>query len=186
MDTQERISRLAATDIAWLAGLFEGEGCIYFEKKGSVSITIKMTDRDIIERVHKMVPCKKISTVHPKPAQPHYKQPKPQYGWNHRHEDDVRPFLEAILPYLGERRGKKTREALSHYDTRPGTGGTHKARTHCPQGHEYVAENTYIHPVSGHRHCRKCKLAWAKRNRDPINARRRKPNGRGPYKKKSI
>lgn len=28
--------------------------------------------------------------------------------------------------------------------------------THCPHGHEYTPENTYIYPSSGHRKCRTC------------------------------
>lgn len=34
-------------------------------------------------------------------------------------------------------------------------GDYQKGRTHCPQGHEYVAENTYT--FKGGRHCKKCK-----------------------------
>lgn len=34
-----------------------------------------------------------------------------------------------------------------HYNT---------AKTHCPQGHEYTPENTYINPKSGGRMCRTC------------------------------
>lgn len=28
--------------------------------------------------------------------------------------------------------------------------------THCPQGHLYDADNTYVHPNTAHRKCRKC------------------------------
>ena len=54
-------------------------------------------------------------------------------------------------------------------------------KTHCPEGHEYNAENTYL--VYGERHCRICNLAatkmsQAKRRADPVkrevlNAQRR-------------
>lgn len=41
-------------------------------------------------------------------------------------------------------------------------------RTHCPKGHEYTAENTYV-SKKGHRQCRACKRAahqaWAQRQR---------------------
>lgn len=42
-------------------------------------------------------------------------------------------------------------------------------RTHCPRGHAYDEENTYITPA-GERRCRAC---------------RRIPNGRGPYRRRS-
>lgn len=32
-------------------------------------------------------------------------------------------------------------------------------KTHCTRGHEFTAENTYLHP-GGSRHCRKCKALW--------------------------
>lgn len=44
------------------------------------------------------------------------------------------------------------------------THGTHHnaVKTHCPQGHEYTPENTYIRPGTTHRHCRTCRAEWAK------------------------
>lgn len=42
-------------------------------------------------------------------------------------------------------------------------------RTHCPHGHDYTVDNTYIQPSNGARHCRTCaasrKAAWAAANR---------------------
>lgn len=35
-------------------------------------------------------------------------------------------------------------------------------KTHCPRGHEYTEENTYLHPVRGDRACRTCKREMAK------------------------
>ena len=38
-------------------------------------------------------------------------------------------------------------------------------RTHCPQGHLYDEENTYIHPVTGYRQCRACQVQRRERRR---------------------
>ena len=35
------------------------------------------------------------------------------------------------------------------------TGAHNAAKTHCPHGHEYTEENTYIDP-KGSRRCREC------------------------------
>lgn len=43
-----------------------------------------------------------------------------------------------------------------------------KAITHCPQGHEYNEENTYIDP-SGGRRCRSCARARKISNREQLN-----------------
>jgi hypothetical protein len=36
--------------------------------------------------------------------------------------------------------------------------------THCPRGHEYTEDNTYINPTTGHRLCRACIKARNKGN----------------------
>lgn len=48
---------------------------------------------------------------------------------------------------------------------RQGWGKHEKAKTHCPQGHEYTAENTYVGVTSGWRSCKACaKVKEQKRN----------------------
>ena len=43
---------------------------------------------------------------------------------------------------------KDTVKAKTHFNA---------SKTHCPRGHEYTAENTYITPSTGHRSCRICR-----------------------------
>ena len=38
-------------------------------------------------------------------------------------------------------------------------------KTHCPQGHEYSAENTYVNKKTGRRKCRACNLGYEKARR---------------------
>lgn len=149
-------------DAAWLAGLFEGEGNLSIGRNGGTRATIRMTDRDIIDRVNALFPCTTIQVVIPKPAKAGYSQPKTQYAWRISDPDKVREFIEVVLPWLGERRTVKAEEVLRHLDTRPGTGGFHRNKTHCRQGHEYTPENTYIRPGTTHRHCRRCRDRWAR------------------------
>lgn len=40
-----------------------------------------------------------------------------------------------------------------------GIGGVNAAKTHCPKGHEYTPENTYMGRYGG-RSCRACKRAY--------------------------
>jgi hypothetical protein len=51
--------------------------------------------------------------------------------------------------------------------------------THCPRGHEYTDENTYVAPGSGHRFCRACmdEKAAAKKTRPHCRDRTHCPQG---------
>jgi hypothetical protein len=152
-------------DIAWLAGLFEGEGCMSIAKNGGTRITIGMTDLDVIERVCSLIPPTKIQVVQPKPVRDYYSTPKPRYTWRISDPVTVRSTLELLLPWFGERRAAKAREVLAHLDSRPGIGGHFRNKTHCAQGHEYTPENTYLRP-SGGRHCRACMAKWDREHRE--------------------
>ena len=143
---------------AWLAGLFEGEGNFSIARNGGTRITVRMTDLDVIERVNTLFPCTNIQVVKPRGA-------KVQYAWRISDPEKVRTFIELILPWLGERRTEKAHEVLHHLDTRPGTGGPNREKTHCAQGHEYTPENTYIRPGTTHRHCRTCRRTWSRESK---------------------
>ena len=53
-------------------------------------------------------------------------------------------------------------------------GTDHNARkTHCPKGHEYSSENTYL-SGNGHRRCRTCILSGQRESKESINASRRR------------
>jgi len=60
-------------------------------------------------------------------------------------------------------------------NTRRGFGIStwNRLKTHCPAGHPYSAENTYIHPRSNGRICRTCAR---ERDRQPhrLSTKRRK------------
>ncbi|MFJ2650852.1 HNH endonuclease [Streptomyces sp. NPDC087420] len=62
--------------------------------------------------------------------------------------------LEAVAGIENHRRGD--------------AGGNMRAKTHCPQGHPYSSENTYVYP-RGHRRCRAC---GREQNRDYSRRRR--------------
>lgn len=158
---------------AWLAGLFEGEGCFSIAKNGGTRVTIGMTDRDVVERINALIPSV-IQTVDKAPSRPlHW---SPLYVWRISDPVKVREFIVLIRPWLGVRRTARADEVIAHLDTRLGTGGWHKAKTHCAEGHEYTPENTYIRPGTDHRHCRTCRTQWtgkyqAKKQQERLEAR---------------
>lgn len=44
-------------DITWLAGLLDGEGSFTYKLKGGPSVKVSMTDRDVVDRVARMLGC---------------------------------------------------------------------------------------------------------------------------------
>ena len=54
------------------------------------------------------------------------------------------------------------------------SGAQQSAKTHCPQGHEYTPENTYINHSTGARHCRQCRRAWDKDHKAQATERMRR------------
>lgn len=48
------------------------------------------------------------------------------------------------------------KEAYLRRNNGTNVGIPNKDKTHCPRGHEYSAENTYIHPKNGSRRCLAC------------------------------
>lgn len=148
------------TDIAWFTGIFEGEGCFTIEKNGSVKLAVSMTDPDIIERIRAMFPkCQNMKSSQPKPPKGYTNTPKVCHNWRVSDPVEAERITRLMLPRLGERRAAKARGLLEHLRTRPGMGGYQRAKTHCPQGHEYLPENT-IYRRGVERICRACTKVW--------------------------
>lgn len=111
-DTQDSLSVLP-TDIAWLAGLLEGEGSFMVWKNHKPkktyfypTISVNMTDKDIIDRVANLFGTqsyvfKKAYGVSKKPSWRAMVRGKNAVAW-----------MKLLLPYMGERRAEKINEIL--------------------------------------------------------------------------
>lgn len=107
-------------ETAWLAGLMEGEGSFgNYSKKTSVDLRLQlgMSDRDVIEKAAKLLGKEHIHT--------YSRLGQGGYRIHHKplHVLLIRGYLaartmEAILPYMGERRSAKIRELLEIWNSR--------------------------------------------------------------------
>lgn len=111
-----------SVDIAWAAGLFEGEGTIGFNlgrygTRVRIVPCIQMTDRDVIEKLKLVL---KVGTVHgPYLSKNAPKHHIPCFRWQIGRQSDAIGFLMTILPLLGERRRQRAEDAIAAWRAIP-------------------------------------------------------------------
>ena len=98
-------------DIAWLAGIVEGEGTISNRiqvrngySSHPVAIQIQMTDKDVMERVARLLGRKMYASPQSPPRKTKYRVSVSG--------PMCRSVMEAILPHMGKRRGLAIVQAL--------------------------------------------------------------------------
>ena len=101
-------------NMAWVTGLFEGEGCIYKDPRcNAVRLTINSTDEDVLQRLFNIVNVGYIRPVKHSSERQHY---KPMWCWSVWKKQDVKHLLIQMLPMLGERRAYTALNALDVLD----------------------------------------------------------------------
>ena len=120
-----------SAQLAYIAGLFDGEGCVQFKKrmetKGRlkngkikrskstiITLEMSMTDHPIIRWVHKIlkVGAVNINIKNKSPSsKPHWKD---QLRWRCTHRDALK-VSKLIIPYARVIR-KKLQQIINHYD----------------------------------------------------------------------
>ena len=95
-------------NIAWMAGMYEGEGCIERTSAHGYRLNITSTDFDVLEKIQAFAG----GYVHPKKVyKDHYKS---QWIWRLGDKKGVKNLLTGMLPFLGNRRAY---DALNALDT---------------------------------------------------------------------
>lgn len=98
-------------DAAWLAGLLEGEGSFLFPSPScypsQVGVSLQMTDEDVVARVGRLIGATYRRSIPPNPA------------WSPTFIIQVRgrralSVMQAILPFMGERRTARIRALMQH------------------------------------------------------------------------
>ena len=99
-------------EIAWAAGLFEGEGTITSAKrpngKRHLRLALGSTDEDVVRRFHAAVGVGSVGG----PYGPYVEGRKPHWQW-HSACRKANQALDLLLPHLGERRVARAEEVRS-------------------------------------------------------------------------
>jgi hypothetical protein len=150
-------------EIAWAAGLFEGEGHLSQmrhrrRKDGATTVSLLAglvsTDQDVVARFHAIVGVGNVTI-----RQPSNPRAKRQWIWQAAAVDDVRRVVRLFAPWLCTRRAARVAEVLAAYDASP---AQRISKTHCPHGHEFTEDNT-LRDAGGYRRCRECNRINQKR-----------------------
>lgn len=152
--------------IAWVAGIYEGEGCCGI-RRSAIRLELTMTDHDIITRFHEAVG---VGTV----RGPYFRN-----GSEGRYKavthwgcggDDAIELLQIMLPWLGERRSERAREAIAARTTL--RNRVRPQDTHCIRGHEFTLENTFKKNDGDGRGCLTCRRIAGQKYRDKKRSER--------------
>ena len=104
-------------DIAWAAGLFEGEGYISKERVGGKSshrLAINLTDKDVLEKFVSVVGFGSVRELHNQLLDKKVKEGKwkPCFVWEINNKKETRRILDMFLPYFGDRRAHRAMNML--------------------------------------------------------------------------
>lgn len=107
---------MKAADVAWMAGLMEGEGSFGFYRE-QPRVWIGMTDEDVIDRLRKLL--RIGAKVHRAKANPLSTKPCFVLSFGGRR---AAGFMMTVLPLMGRRRAAKIKEVLAAWRARPYNG----------------------------------------------------------------
>ena len=126
--------KINITDIAYIAGLFDGEGCVQCKqhivrkkkhkgpgtrksKEWRITMEMSMTDESVIRWVHEIL---EVGTVHlniknkSPSSKPHYKN---QWRWRCSHRDAL--SVAKLLWPFAQVKMHKLEQIIDHYDIEP-------------------------------------------------------------------
>lgn len=104
-----------AADVAWAAGIFEGEGCLTKRGRTSGEAQVGMTDKDIVERFGAIIGVGRLHVE--RRNNPRHST---VYRWTLTNQADVAKLICLFWPWMGERRRAAAMEMLERFSKSPG------------------------------------------------------------------
>lgn len=104
---------VSAVDLAWVAGLVEGEGSYYLAEHATypkVIFQLNMTDEDVVMRAWEL--SGRIGKVNPHKPGP--RSVKSQWRWRISAQAEVAWFMDVMYPLMGARRRAKIEELRTY------------------------------------------------------------------------
>lgn len=150
---------LSPSNLGWLAGLLEGEGCFSLTgtSRTTPTITLVMTDQDVMERAADVMGAPSIWMPKLRPRR------KQTYRFALSGSRAV-GWMMTLYPFLGSRRKARLRECLDVWRRVP---VKRSLRSHCPAGHPLSGQNLFVN----NRNQRGCRTCHREQTKVPSRAR---------------
>lgn len=114
---------MTRTELAWLAGLLEGEGCFYLKWRGkgahgeelypTMCVQLAMTDEDIVQRAAAFTGVGKVRKASHVGVRLDGEPCKDKWVWWVGRREGCEDLMRLLLPFMGERRSSKIIEILA-------------------------------------------------------------------------
>ena len=108
-------------EIAWIAGLLEGEGCFSIctrkaakHDHKTLAILCEMTDEDVINKLHRLAGCGTVNKRQNDKGRVDRRERKPTWIWSVQNHAGILKICEAIYPLMGQRRKQKIDEMVEY------------------------------------------------------------------------
>jgi|SRR5688572_15077254 len=123
---------MRSEEIAWAAGLFEGEGCFSYDKTyGSCRMIVGSTDLDVLDKFKNIMGIGSITKDKEKPNR------KPAWRWQTTNREEFDYGSDLLRPWLGVRRTARLNEIISlRQEVKRGS------ETVCRYGHDKALLDT--------------------------------------------
>jgi hypothetical protein len=136
-------------EVAWLAGLLEGEGSFHFASQPNgwndkLTLQLVMTDRDVVLRAYEVFRMGNWNGPYP------LKSGKDAWHWSVSSKKELPQILMTIYPLMGKRRQRQIRQILAKWRDIP--------YSKCRRGHNKF----------GRAECSTCKILMQQRRRSRV------------------
>lgn len=149
------MNELTPAEIAWLAGIYEGEGSCAITSGRAIRVEIVMTDQDVMERIQRLTGLGSVRSLPQRDEK--YKR---VYRWSVGSLDAVE-FLNAVMPWLGQRRAERAEKAVANWTANKRQSS--RGDLECVNGHAYDAPGNRRTKYGT---CHLCNLAASQRYRE--------------------
>lgn len=138
-------------DIGWVAGIVEGEGCLYHKPEASARVTVTNCDHWMLRKLQRLLG----GTISDGPRQRYNPNAQDQWLWSTNSIEAAQAVVSEIFDELSPRR-KKAAQAILEQERKGYWGPPKVYGETCQRGHVLAEATTHKRGNNGRLHCAIC------------------------------